>query len=245
MRRFGFYAKRQAGGTVTGLIVGLIIGLSIAVVVGLTIMKMPLPFVDRLGKQSEPAGELGDPNKTMPGGARERRERLADEDAGADATSPATGVAAKKLPEPLTEPAATIESVIKSRTAVTERAASEKNVATPTAPPPPTPTPTPTPTPSSSPTAATAATPSIAAANDEKFTYYLQAGAFREIADAENTKAKLALLGVAATVAERRSELGSLFRVRIGPFTEVEAMNRARSRLSDNGVDAAVVRVPK
>ena len=236
MRRFGFYAKRQAGGTLTGLI-----GLSIAVVVGLTIMKMPLPFVDRLGKQSEPAGELGDPNKTMPGGARERRERLADEDAGADATSPAAGVAAKKLPEPLPEPAATIESVIKSRAAATERAASEKNVATPTAPPPP----TPTPTPSSSPTAATAATPSIAAANDEKFTYYLQAGAFREIADAENTKAKLALLGVAATVAERRSELGSLFRVRIGPFTEVEAMNRARSRLSDNGVDAAVVRVPK
>jgi cell division protein FtsN len=150
-------------------------------------------------------------------------------------------VAVKKLPEPLPEPAATIESVIKSRTVATERAASEKNVATPTAPPPP----TPTPTPSSSPTAATAATPSIAAANDEKFTYYLQAGAFREIADAENTKAKLALLGVAATVAERRSELGSLFRVRIGPFTEVEAMNRARSRLSDNGVDAAVVRVPK
>ena len=137
MRRFGFYAKRQAGGTVTGLIVGLIIGLSIAVVVGLTIMKMPLPFVDRLGKQSEPAGELGDPNKTMPGGARERRERLADEDAGADATSPAAGVAVKKLPEPLPEPAATIESVIKSRTAATERAASEKNVATPTAPPPP------------------------------------------------------------------------------------------------------------
>ena len=239
MRRFGFYAKRQAGGTLTGLIVGLIIGLSIAVVVGLTIMKMPLPFVDRLGKQSEPAGELGDPNKTMPGGARERRERLADEDAGADATSPAAGVAAKKLPEPLPEPAATIESVIKSRAAATERAASEKNVATPTAPPPP------APTPSSAPTAATAATPSTAAANDEKFTYYLQAGAFREIADAENTKAKLALLGVAATVAERRSELGSLFRVRIGPFTEVEAMNRARSRLSDNGVDAAVVRVPK
>ena len=239
MRRFGFYAKRQAGGTLTGLIVGLIIGLSIAVVVGLTIMKMPLPFVDRLGKQSEPAGELGDPNKTMPGGARERRERLADEDAGADATSPAAGVAAKKLPEPLPEPAATIESVIKSRAAATERAASEKNVATPTALPPP------APTPSSAPTAATAATPSTAAANDEKFTYYLQAGAFREIADAENTKAKLALLGVAATVAERRSELGSLFRVRIGPFTEVEAMNRARSRLSDNGVDAAVVRVPK
>lgn len=236
MRRFDFYAKRQAGGTLTGLIVGLIIGLSIAVVVGLTIMKMPLPFVDRLGKQSEPAGELGDPNKTMPGGARERRERLADEDTGA--TSPAAGAAVKKLPELLPEPVVTIESVIKSRTTAMERTVPEKNPATPTPPP------TPAPTLSPAPTTATPAT-ATATANDEKFTYYLQAGAFREIADAENTKAKLALLGVAATVAERRSELGSLFRVRIGPFTEVEAMNRARSRLSDNGVDAAVVRAPK
>jgi cell division protein FtsN len=55
----------------------------------------------------------------------------------------------------------------------------------------------------------------------------------------------LALMGVAATIAERKSELGTLYRVRVGPFSEIEAMNRARVRLSDNGVDAAVVRVPK
>ena len=73
----------------------------------------------------------------------------------------------------------------------------------------------------------------------------MQAGAFRTQADADAQRAKLAMMGVAATVAERRSELGTLYRVRIGPFTEVEAMNRARTRLSDNGVDAAVVRVPK
>jgi cell division protein FtsN len=52
-------------------------------------------------------------------------------------------------------------------------------------------------------------------------------------------------MGVAASIAERKSDLGVLYRVRIGPFAEVEAMNRARARLSDNGVDAAVVRVPK
>jgi cell division protein FtsN len=72
-----------------------------------------------------------------------------------------------------------------------------------------------------------------------------QAVAFRERQDAEATKARLALMGVAATIAERKSELGTLYRVRVGPFDDVEGMNRARVRLSDNGVDAAVVRVPK
>ena len=67
---------RQQGGTLAGLIVGLIIGLLVAVGVAMTIMKTPLPFVDKLGKQAQPAGELGDPNKTLPGGARERRERV-------------------------------------------------------------------------------------------------------------------------------------------------------------------------
>ena len=82
-------------------------------------------------------------------------------------------------------------------------------------------------------------------ANGEAYTYYLQAGAFREQQDAEATKARLALMGVAASISERKSELGSLYRVRVGPFADVESMNRARSRLSDNGVDVAVVRVPK
>ena len=49
----------------------------------------------------------------------------------------------------------------------------------------------------------------------------------------------------ASAAAERKSELGSLYRVRVGPFADVESMNRARARLSDNGVDVAVVRVPK
>ena len=87
--------------------------------------------------------------------------------------------------------------------------------------------------------------PAVDPAPDERFTYYLQAGAFRERQDAEATKARLALMGVAATIAERKSEMGTLYRVRVGPFDDVEGMNRARVRLSDNGVDAAVVRVPR
>lgn len=80
---------------------------------------------------------------------------------------------------------------------------------------------------------------------DDKFTYFLQAGAFREQSDAENTRAKLALLGFSALITERDAENGMLYRVRIGPFSQSETMNRVRSKLSDSGVDVAVVRVPK
>lgn len=80
---------------------------------------------------------------------------------------------------------------------------------------------------------------------EEKYTYYLQAGAFLEKTDADNTKAKLALMGFSANIEEKPSDNGTLYRVRIGPFSEQPVMNRMRSRLSDNGVDAAVVRVPR
>ena len=82
-------------------------------------------------------------------------------------------------------------------------------------------------------------------AGEEKYTYYLQAGAFREQADADNIKAKLALLGFEARVTERLSDSGTLYRVRVGPFGQIETMNRTREKLSDNGVDVAVVRSPK
>lgn len=84
-----------------------------------------------------------------------------------------------------------------------------------------------------------------AAAGEEKWSYYLQAGAFREQADAENAKAKLALLGVESNISERSADTGTLYRVRVGPFSQVDAMNRIRSKLSENGVDVAVVRIQK
>jgi cell division protein FtsN len=80
---------------------------------------------------------------------------------------------------------------------------------------------------------------------DDVWSYFLQAGAFRGRIDAENMRAKLALQGVEARITELQSENGLLYRVRIGPFAQLEAMNRVRGKLSDNGVDAAVVRVAK
>ena len=71
------------------------------------------------------------------------------------------------------------------------------------------------------------------------------AGAFREMADAENTRAKLALLGFEAAISDRTNGADVLHRVRIGPYNQVEAMNRARAKLIDAGVDVAIVRNQK
>jgi cell division protein FtsN len=202
---------RQAGGTVAGLIIGLIIGLTIAVWVAITIMKTPLPFVDKLGKQNDAADTAIDPNATLPGGARDRRvipnaEEGAPlgEQKAAPTSTPTTAAppnTAAKAP------------VTPATTAATENAKTDKAATT--------------------------------TASDEKNIYFLQAGAFREIADADAAKGRLALLGVAAAVSERRTETGTLYRVRVGPFKDTDSLHKMRTRLYDNGVDAAVVSVPK
>src|SRR5690606_21314314 len=64
--------KRQAGGTLLGLIVGLILGLSIAVVAAVMIKNTPLPFTNKMSrpdKASDPAtaGQIVDPNRSLQG----------------------------------------------------------------------------------------------------------------------------------------------------------------------------------
>jgi cell division protein FtsN len=72
---------------------------------------------------------------------------------------------------------------------------------------------------------------------------FLQAGSFQKAADADNLKAKLALLGMEANVQEAEiAEKGKMFRVRVGPFSSVDEMNRARSQLSQNGVQTNTVK---
>ena len=93
--------------------------------------------------------------------------------------------------------------------------------------------------------AAAAAAVAPPASGEDRFTYYLQAGAFREMSDAESTRAKLALLGFEAAISDRNSDSGVLHRVRVGPYAQVEAMNKARAKLLDSGVDVAIVRNQK
>lgn len=80
---------------------------------------------------------------------------------------------------------------------------------------------------------------------DDKYIYFLQIGAFKDAADADSTRAKLALVGIEAHVTEKSGDTGTLHRVRVGPFEHADAMNKMRSKLSENGVDAAIVRSAK
>lgn len=73
---------------------------------------------------------------------------------------------------------------------------------------------------------------------------YLQVGAFQKQADAENLKARLAMLGFEAGIlAAEVPEKGTMHRVRVGPYPSAAGMNQARDQLSQNGIPATVVRI--
>lgn len=77
-----------------------------------------------------------------------------------------------------------------------------------------------------------------------KDVYFLQAGAFQNPADADNLKAKLALLGLEAGVEPSSvPEKGTWYRVRLGPYGSVEEINKARSLLAQNGIEASLVKL--
>lgn len=74
--------------------------------------------------------------------------------------------------------------------------------------------------------------------------YYLQAGAFQNPADADNLKAQLALLGIETVIQTRDlgGELGVFHRVRVGPFREMDEINRTRALLTQNNIPATLVK---
>ena len=77
-----------------------------------------------------------------------------------------------------------------------------------------------------------------------KDVYFLQAGAFQNLSDADNLKAKLALLGVEANIQSANlAEKGVWHRVRVGPYTKVDELNRMRSALKQNGIDTSLIKV--
>ena len=94
-------------------------------------------------------------------------------------------------------------------------------------------------------TPATASTAAKTEAADEKYIYFLQIGAFKEAADAESARAKVAVIGIEANVTEKAGENGVLRRVRVGPFESFDAMNKMRAKLSENSVETAIVRSAK
>lgn len=74
--------------------------------------------------------------------------------------------------------------------------------------------------------------------------YFLQVGAFQTEAEADNMKAKLALLGLEAVVQTATvPDKGVWHRVRVGPYTDLDQIAKARAELAKNGFNADLIKI--
>lgn len=74
--------------------------------------------------------------------------------------------------------------------------------------------------------------------------YYIQAGSFQNPAEADNRKAKLAILGIESSVQPTTlPDKGTWYRVRVGPYTKIDEINRVRQTLAQNGISGSLVKL--
>jgi cell division protein FtsN len=207
------------------LVAGLLIGLALALGVALYITKAPVPFMNkvplRTAEQDTAEAERNrtwDPNAPLGGKAVQRSAAAA-----AAASAATAGIAAP---------------------AVVPGAATPL----PTAAAPPTPAASPARDPSA--ILAGAATPSPAPARPtppmlDPFVYFVQAGAYTRTEDAEQQRARLAMLGQSAKITEREQAGRTVFRVRVGPFPSRDEADSLQNKLQEQSIEAQIVRVEK
>jgi cell division protein FtsN len=216
----------QRGGFIIGFVIGLLIGLAIALGVALYVTKAPNPFVNKV--VARPAGQDAsevernrnwDPNTALAG----RNPASAALAASATASSPvaATGI----LP-----PVATAPPALLPPTLIEPGAASAARTTRPAV---------------AAASGVAAAPPLSSVAGVDPFIYFVQAGAFARNEDAEQQRAKLAIMGIESKLTEREQGGRTVFRVRVGPFEKKEEADAAKDKLADAGVDSALVRVQK
>ena len=85
-----------------------------------------------------------------------------------------------------------------------------------------------------------ATTPSV-----DAIEFYVQVGAFRNDADAQELRAKLALSNFDGKVIEREQSGQKVFRVRVGPFANQAAGDKAKANLDAAGFETMVMRTQR
>jgi cell division protein FtsN len=74
--------------------------------------------------------------------------------------------------------------------------------------------------------------------------YFIQAGSFQNPADADNQKARLAILGFESSVEPANlPDKGTWYRVRMGPYAKLDEINKIRQALAQNNIDASLVKI--
>ena len=77
---------------------------------------------------------------------------------------------------------------------------------------------------------------------ESKTPLFLQAGSFSTAQDADNQKAKLAFMGIEAVVQQVMIQDKTLYRVRVGPYTRIDELNKVRADLAKSGIDAQLAK---
>lgn len=238
--------QAQRGGFTIGLVIGLLVGLALALGVALYVTKAPNPFVNKVPQRSavQDAAEAErnrnwDPNAAL-GGKNPARPSTGTTAAPPRSTAPEVQPAPPGVVPPIAvaprstkTPSGDAATVLgpSPGTGVPPNAASAAlSGARPAAP-----------------LAAlrSAAPPLSAAAGSDPFSYFVQAGAYARTEDAEQQRARLAMLGIESRLTERDQGGRTVYRVRLGPFDRKGDADSAKEKLSDAGIDAALVRVQK
>lgn len=238
--------SQQRGGFLMGMVVGLLLGLTLALAVALYVTKAPLPFVNKVPSRSaeQDAAEAEknknwDPNSPLHG-KNPAKPNLA----AASAASAAEEAASAKLAQAASAPAKSASDVAKAASAAAARAAAKAKAAAAAAAEAANSASERDPAAILADKPAPASQPSTKAA-PEAFNYFVQAGAFAKVEDAEAQRAKLAMMGMEARVTEREQSGRTVFRVRLGPFDKKEVADETKQTLDGSGMDAALIRVAK
>jgi cell division protein FtsN len=219
------------GGTLLGFMLGLVLGLGVAVVVAIFVTRAPVPFMNKTNKAAErvlegrAATDIPDPNKTMYG-----KQKQAAAPSPAPAPTP-EAASSGITPAPSSAPATGPEP---GPTSVLGGILSKDN-----------PPPVVVPPPIAAPTAPgkDPINDAIKESIEDRTTYQLQAGAFRQQEDAESMKGKLSLLGYESRILTAKVNDETLYRVRVGPYKQLDDMNKARGRMAENKIDVTVIRI--
>ncbi len=212
----------QRGGTLLGFIMGLVIGLGAALGVAIYVTKVPTPFSNKNQTRSadQDAAENQKNKEWNPNGVLQPKAPAATPVAPGGNDSPADRAhdkaPAAEAPKAEVKPAVTADPSV-------DTAKPKAGLSTPAA----------------------TATPAANSAGADPFQYFIQAGAFRNAADADSQKAKLAMMGLDAKVSERDQAGRSVFRVRLGPYDDKAAAERIRSKLEAGSMDNTLVRVQR
>ena len=214
-RKRGNGARRKSGGgTLLGLFVGLVIGVLAAAAVVWYIHRTPPPFTARTQPPAQPAPQQQQQPATPSQTAPAPQAPLA-----------LPGKPGDPVPQASDKPRFDFYKILPGNgeaTPDTKPVASKPN--------------------EPKPTDANKDKETKEAKETLKEPVFLQTGSFQNAGDADNQKARLAMMGVEASVQQVMLQDKVWYRVRLGPFKKIEDVNAVRADLARQGVDANIVK---